>query len=46
MANWETEICVIGGVAGSTVAARLARLGHEVLLLEQHNFPRLHRGSL
>src|SRR2546422_11228161 len=45
-ANWETEICVIGdGPAGSTVAARLARLGHQVLLLEQHLFPRPHIGE-
>ena len=41
-----TEICVIGGgPAGSTVARRLAHLGHEVLLLEENRFPRPHIGE-
>jgi flavin-dependent dehydrogenase len=44
--DWETEICVIGGgPAGSTIARRLARFGHEVLLVEQHDFPRPHVGE-
>jgi flavin-dependent dehydrogenase len=44
--DWETEICVIGaGPAGSTVALSLARLGHQVLVLEQYAFPRAHVGE-
>ncbi len=44
--DWETEVCVIGGgPAGSTIARHLARLGHEVLLVEQHDFPRPHVGE-
>ncbi|MCY1016574.1 NAD(P)/FAD-dependent oxidoreductase [Pyxidicoccus sp. MSG2] len=36
-----TEVCVIGGgPAGSALALRLARLGHEVYLVERHAFPR------
>ena len=44
--DWKTEICVIGGgPAGATVARRLTRLGHQVLLVEQHPFPRSHVGE-
>ncbi len=40
------EICVIGGgPAGSVCAARLARLGHNVVLLERSHFPRPHVGE-
>ena len=36
-----TEVCVIGGgPAGSSVALHLARLGHEVTLIERAAFPR------
>jgi flavin-dependent dehydrogenase len=42
----ETEVCVIGGgPAGSTISMSLARLGHEVLLLEKSDFPRRHVGE-
>ena len=38
--------CVIGGgPAGSCFAARMARLGHEVVLLERQPFPRRHLGE-
>jgi flavin-dependent dehydrogenase len=41
-----TEICVLGGgPAGSTIARQLARLGHEVLLVEKQAFPRPHVGE-
>lgn len=37
----ETEIVVVGaGPAGSTCAAKLADLGHEVVLVDQDDFPR------
>lgn len=40
------EICVIGGgPAGSSVARRLAMLGHEVCLIERNPFPRPHIGE-
>jgi len=42
----ETEVCVIGGgPAGSTVARRLAELGHAVLLVERSPFPRRRIGE-
>jgi flavin-dependent dehydrogenase len=42
----ETEVCVVGaGPAGSTIARRLAQLGHEVYLIEQAVFPRRHVGE-
>ena len=42
----ETEVCVIGGgPAGSTVARRLAELGHAVVLVEQSRFPRRRVGE-
>jgi flavin-dependent dehydrogenase len=41
-----STVCVIGGgPAGSTFAARLAALGHEVLLIERQAFPRRHLGE-
>lgn len=41
-----TEVCVIGGgPAGSTVAKRLALLGHDVCLIESATFPRRHIGE-
>jgi geranylgeranyl reductase family protein len=37
----EAEVAVVGGgPAGSSAAARLAELGHEVLLIDQSGFPR------
>lgn len=39
-------ICVIGGgPAGSTFAARMAQLGHEVSIVEAARFPRAHLGE-
>lgn len=44
--NIETEVCVVGGgPAGSIIAMSLARLGHEVYLLEKSAFPRPHVGE-
>ena len=40
------DVCVIGaGPAGSVFAARMAQLGHRVLLVEQERFPRLRLGE-
>lgn len=40
------EICVIGaGPAGSTYAARMAQLGHDVHIVEAASFPRAHLGE-
>lgn len=40
------DVCVIGGgPAGSTFAARMARLGHNVCLVERSRFPRTHLGE-
>src|ERR1700738_579194 len=40
------EICVIGaGPAGSTFAARMAQLGHQVHLIERQRFPRSRLGE-
>ena len=40
------DVCVIGGgPAGSTLAARLAQLGHAVCLVERAGFPRPHLGE-
>lgn len=42
----KTEICIVGGgPAGTTIARRLALLGHEVCLLEGESFPRSHIGE-
>ena len=41
-----TTVCVIGGgPAGSTIAMRLAQLGHAVVLTEKAVFPRPHIGE-
>lgn len=46
MTRLDTEILVVGGgPAGATAAIRLADLGHDVLLLERHAFPRSHVGE-
>jgi flavin-dependent dehydrogenase len=40
------DVCVIGaGPAGSTFAARMAQLGHQVHLIERKRFPRRHLGE-
>jgi flavin-dependent dehydrogenase len=40
------DVCVLGGgPAGSTLAARLAQLGHQVCLVERRAFPRRHVGE-
>src|SRR4051812_11997144 len=40
------EVCVIGGgPAGSSIAHKLALLGHEVCLVERSAFPRPHVGE-
>lgn len=45
-ARLETEVCVIGGgPAGAALSLRLARLGHDVLLVERQAFPRPHVGE-
>lgn len=45
-AHLEAEVCVIGaGPAGAALAARLAALGHDVLVLERAAFPRFHVGE-
>ncbi|MEV4925443.1 flavin-dependent monooxygenase QhpG [Streptomyces roseoverticillatus] len=42
----ETEVCVLGaGPTGSVCAKRLSELGHQVLLVERHPFPRPHIGE-
>jgi flavin-dependent dehydrogenase len=41
-----STVCVIGaGPAGSTFAARMAQLGHDVCLVERRSFPRRHLGE-
>ena len=41
-----STVCVIGaGPAGSTFAARMAQLGHDVCLVERQSFPRRHLGD-
>ena len=41
-----TEICVVGGgPAGAAIARQLARLGHQVCLVEKADFPRAHIGE-
>ena len=40
------EVCVVGaGPAGAALAARLAALGHDVVVVERHPFPRPHVGE-
>jgi flavin-dependent dehydrogenase len=42
----DSDICIIGaGPAGSTLAARMAALGHRVCLVERATFPRPHLGE-
>lgn len=42
----EVDVCVVGaGPAGSTLAARLAQLGHDVCLIERSPFPRPRLGE-
>src|SRR5688572_3884897 len=42
----EADVIVVGGgPAGSSVAARLARLGRRVVLFEKERFPRFHIGE-
>ena len=42
----EADVCIIGGgPAGSTLAIRLAQLGHRVCLVERATFPRRHLGE-
>ena len=42
-----SSVCVIGaGPAGSTFAARMAQLGHDVCLVERQSFPRRQLGEL
>jgi flavin-dependent dehydrogenase len=44
--DWEAEVCVVGGgPAGAALACRLARLGHDVVLVEAEAFPRPHVGE-
>lgn len=46
MQQRDSDVLVMGGgPAGSTIAHRLARLGHAVLLLEQSEFPRRRIGE-
>jgi 2-polyprenyl-6-methoxyphenol hydroxylase-like FAD-dependent oxidoreductase len=41
-----SSVCVIGaGPAGSTFAARMAQLGHDVCLVERQSFPRRQLGE-
>lgn len=45
-ANFDTEVCVIGGgPAGAALACRLATLGHSVVVVERDRFPRPHVGE-
>lgn len=42
----EAEVCVVGGgPAGAALATRLAVLGHSVVVVERHAFPRPHVGE-
>lgn len=44
MSAW--DVCVLGGgPAGATVAGRLARAGHRVVVVEERPFPREHVGE-
>ncbi|MBC7907675.1 MAG: tryptophan 7-halogenase [Rhodospirillaceae bacterium] len=42
----KVDVCIIGGgPAGSTLALRLAQLGHKVCVVEREGFPREHMGE-
>jgi flavin-dependent dehydrogenase len=42
----DAEVCVIGGgPTGAALASRLATLGHDVVVVERHAFPRPHVGE-
>ncbi|MBC7907110.1 MAG: FAD-dependent oxidoreductase, partial [Rhodospirillaceae bacterium] len=42
----KVDVCIIGGgPAGSTLALRLAQLGHKVCVVERERFPREHMGE-
>lgn len=42
----DVELCVVGaGPAGAALATRLAGLGHDVAIVDQHRFPRPHVGE-
>jgi flavin-dependent dehydrogenase len=42
----DADVCVIGGgPAGAALACRLAVLGHSVVVIERHAFPRRHVGE-
>lgn len=46
MKTIRADVCIIGGgPAGSTLTARLAALGHSVVLVERAVFPRKHLGE-
>jgi flavin-dependent dehydrogenase len=45
-ATERTGVCIVGaGPAGSSLAIRIAQLGHEVCLIERERFPRRHLGE-
>lgn len=44
--GFAADVCVIGGgPAGAALACRLAKLGHGVVVVERHSFPRPHVGE-
>jgi flavin-dependent dehydrogenase len=45
-AGFDADVCVVGGgPAGAALACRLAKLGHSVVVVERHPFPRPHVGE-